>query len=342
MKWKKYRTGDVLDFNSSNGIFHACNVSIEDEKTESNHPYIVRTSQNNGIRGYISEDESKLNPANTISFAQDTAQMFYQSEPYFTGNKVKVLSVKGHALTENIAIFLITCMNKAFSNFAWGSSYDTKLLQNVILSLPIKTKHIPDFESLKILAGGGTDMNNIDTSSWEEFKLSDLFEAESGDFDIKKEHINGFGVDVVTAGDTNNGVLGKSNIDAKIIDGNTITIDMFGKCTYRNDCYKMVTHARVFSLKCLFDGFNEASGLYITTVLQKLVNGFSYSNMCSWNKIKDLSIKLPVKESEEIDWEYMEKYIKATEKVVVRDVVEWKNEMIKKTKEVVGGTYVKK
>ena len=295
MKWKKYRTGDVLDFNSSNGIFHACNVSIEDEKTESNHPYIVRTSQNNGIRGYIAEDESKLNPANTISFAQDTAQMFYQSEPYFTGNKVKVLSVKGHALTENIAIFLITCMNKAFSNFAWGSSYDTKLLQNVMLSLPVKIKYIPDFESREILAGGGTDMSNIDTSSWKEFRLDELFSAESGDFDIKKEHINGLGVDVVTAGETENGILGKSDIIAKVFDGNTITIDMFGKCTYRPDCYKMVTHARVFSLKCLFDDFDEKSGLYVTTILQKLVSGFSYSNMCSWNKIKNLSIKLPVK-----------------------------------------------
>ena len=154
MKWKKYRTGDVLDFNSSNGIFHACNVSIEDERTESNHPYVVRTSQNNGIRGYISEDESKLNPANTISFAQDTAQMFYQSEAYFTGNKVKVLSGKGHALTEKIATFLITCMNKAFSNFAWGSSYDTKLLQNVMLSLPVKIQSGLDFGLVTEIIGG--------------------------------------------------------------------------------------------------------------------------------------------------------------------------------------------
>ena len=46
-------------------------------------------------------------------------------------------------------------MNKAFGNFAWGSSYDTKLLQNVRLSLPVKTILIPDFESLEILAGGG-------------------------------------------------------------------------------------------------------------------------------------------------------------------------------------------
>ena len=178
-------------------------------------------------------------------------------------------------------------------------------------------------------------MSNIDTSSWKEFRLDELFSAESGDFDIKKEHINGLGVDVVTAGETENGILGKSDIIAKVFDGNTITIDMFGKCTYRPDCYKMVTHARVFSLKCLFDDFDEKSGLYVTTILQKLVSGFSYSNMCSWNKIKNLSIKLPVKESEIPDWEYMEKYIKATEKVVIRDVVEWKNEMIEKTKEIV-------
>jgi hypothetical protein len=154
MKWKEFKTGDVLNFDSSNGIFHACNVIIDNEKTDENHPYVVRTSRNNGVRGYISEDESKLNPENTISFAQDTAQMFYQEEAYFTGNKVKVLSVKDHALTRSIALFLISCLNKAFSNFAWGSSYDMKLLQNVMLSLPVKTTLIPDFESLDILIGG--------------------------------------------------------------------------------------------------------------------------------------------------------------------------------------------
>ena len=325
MKWKKYRVEDVFDFNSSKGIFHACNVSIEDNKTESNHPYIVRTSQNNGIRGYISEDESKLNPANTISFAQDTAQMFYQSEPYFTGNKVKVLSVKGHTLTENIATFLITCMNKAFSNFAWGSSYDTKLLQNVMLSLPVKTAYIPDFAVIaRIVEGVDISMSNIDTSYWKEFKLEELFSAESGDFDIKKEHINGLGIDVVTAGETKNGILGKSDIKAKVFDGNTITIDMFGKCTYRPDCYKMVTHARIFSLKCLFDDFDEKSGLYITAMLQKLVSGFNYSNMCSWNKIKDLSIKLPVKEvKEEIDWEYMQERITELEQERITELEQY-------------------
>ena len=175
----------------------------------------------------------------------------------------------------------------------------------------------------------------LDDVKWGEFKLGELFFAESGDFDIKKEHIDGIGTDVVTAGETNNGILGKTDIPAKIFDGNTITIDMFGKCIYRASCYKMVTHARVFSLKCLFDDFDEKSGLYITAILQKLVNGFNYSNMCSWNKIKDLSISLPVTPTGEPDWQFMEDYIRAIEKVVVKDVVKYKDDVISKTKEVI-------
>lgn len=159
MKWNEFRIGDVLNFDSSNGIFHAININIEEQKSKNNHPYVVRTSQNNGVRGYIKEDENKLNPPNTISFAQDTAQMFYQKEAYFTGNKVKIISVKDRLLNERIAIFLIACMNKAFSSFAWGSSYDTEILRNVAISLPVKTAIIPDFSLMsKIYSGGGVSV----------------------------------------------------------------------------------------------------------------------------------------------------------------------------------------
>jgi hypothetical protein len=57
--------------------------------------------------------------------------------------------------------------------------------------------------------------------------------------------------------------------------------------------------------------------------------------MCSWNKIKDITILLPVKNSEEIDWSFMERYIRAIEKVVIADVVKYKDQMIEKTKEIV-------
>lgn len=43
---------------------------------------------------------------------------------------------------------------------------------------------------------------------------------------------------------------------------------------------------------------------------------------------------LPIKNGE-IDFEYMETYIRAIEKVVIRGVVEWKNKVIEATKSVV-------
>ena len=149
VRYKDFRTGDVLNIDSTKGIYHACNVQVESTQVEGSHPYVVRTSQNNGLRGYIRADERTLNPGNTISFAQDTAQMFYQKEPYFTGNKVKVMSIKGHEMTENIALFLITCLNKAFSMFGWGQSYDVKLLSDVTLSLPVTTVMMPDWTMLE-------------------------------------------------------------------------------------------------------------------------------------------------------------------------------------------------
>lgn len=320
MKWKNYRTGDVLDFNSSNGIFHACNVSIEDEGTESNHPYVVRTSQNNGIRGYISEDESKLNPANTISFAQDTAQMFYQSEAYFTGNKVKVLSGKGHALTEKIAMFLITCMNKAFSNFAWGSSYDTKLLQNVMLSLPVKIQSGLDFGLMAEIIGGGYDMSNIDTSSWKEFRLDELFEK------IKTEKISGkandfptcktgeYTIPLLTAGADNQGFAryAKRNQCPTILK-NVISISANGANTgvtfYQNDEFAVLQDAYAIKLKDM-EIPNEQVGLFLASCISKILHGnFSWTYKAGWERIKDMVIKLPVKEVEEIDWEYMQEYI---------------------------------
>ncbi|MDO4713239.1 MAG: restriction endonuclease subunit S [bacterium] len=134
---------------------------------------------------------------------------------------------------------------------------------------------------------------------WAEYRLGDLFESFNGNFDIKKEHINDVGDYVVTAGLSNNGILGKTDVEARIFDKNTITIDMFGNAFYRQFPYKMVTHARVFSLKPLFE-ITQKQGLFIANLLHFLKYGFGYENMCSWAKIEDKKIPLPVRGDESV------------------------------------------
>lgn len=145
--------------------------------------------------------------------------------------------------------------------------------------------------------------------------MGDLFESSNGNFDIKKENINGKGEYVVTAGLTNNGILGQTDVKATIFDKNTITIDMFGAAFYRNFNYKMVTHARVFSLKPKFK-ISENIGLFLANCFHFLNKKFGYENMCSWAKINNTKIQLPTKNNK-IDFEFMESFIAELEAYLV-------------------------
>ncbi|MGN8374396.1 restriction endonuclease subunit S [Helicobacter pylori] len=156
--------------------------------------------------------------------------------------------------------------------------------------------------------------SQLNAIKWGEFKLGDLFEASNGDFDIQKRHINHKGEFVITAGLSNNGVLGQSDIKAKVFESHTITIDMFGCAFYRSFPYKMVTHARVFSLKPKFE-INHKIGLFLSTLFFGYPKKFGYENMCSWVKIKNDKVILPLKPTaktqtlEDIDFDFMEKFI---------------------------------
>ncbi len=154
-----------------------------------------------------------------------------------------------------------------------------------------------------------------DGGEFKEIKLEKLFSASNGNFDIQQKHINGLGDYVVSSGVQNSGIIGKSDIDAKIFSHNTITVDMFGNVYYRDFPYKMVTHARVFSLDFINKNINARAGLFISANMQFLNKIFSYSNMASWEKIKKqgISIYLPTKNNQ-IDFTYMEKYIHVLEK----------------------------
>ena len=82
---------------------------------------------------------------------------------------------------------------------------------------------------------------------------------------------------------------------------------MFGNAFYRQFDYKMVTHARVFSLATNFS-ITERQGLFLANSFCYLSNEFGYDNMCSWEKIKTKAICLPYKDGE-IDFDFMESFI---------------------------------
>ena len=65
--------------------------------------------------------------------------MFYQKQPYFTGDKIKVLQCKYTQFSKLNAIFIIPTLERAFSSFSWGSSsFNVKVIEETKITLPTK------------------------------------------------------------------------------------------------------------------------------------------------------------------------------------------------------------
>lgn len=146
VKWGEYTLGDLFEVESYTKRFDANKVVI---KEKGQYPYIVRTSANNGQKGFIDANEEYLNDGNTIAFGQDTATMFYQEKPYFTGDKIKVLKPKIAKFNKNNAQFFLVAMRKPFELFSWGtSSYNVEIIKSQKIVLPTKDGDI-DFDFME-------------------------------------------------------------------------------------------------------------------------------------------------------------------------------------------------
>lgn len=145
----------IVQFND-NGLFDIVptkkKINANSVTFNGEFPYVARGESKNGIRGYIDFDEQYLNPKNTISFGQDTATMYYQPKEYFTGDKIQIfqLNKKYGVLTENVALYLISSMKKAFKNFAWGQSlFALDVISDIDIKLPVNENGVIDFDYIE-------------------------------------------------------------------------------------------------------------------------------------------------------------------------------------------------
>jgi len=169
VKMSSFLLGDIFNITSSKQKFNADSLNFGGR-----HPYIARGESNNGVRGYIDENECSLNDGNTISFGQDTATMFYQPSPYFTGDKIKVLRAKGFTLNKYLALYSIATTKKILGTFSWGStSYKVSNLENIELTLPIKEDGdtTPDYHFMETLIKAIEKLLMKDVRDWLDKRL---------------------------------------------------------------------------------------------------------------------------------------------------------------------------
>lgn len=358
VEWGEYKLKELFEVKTSKKRFDANKVVVG----EVGYPYVVRTSLNNGLKGYIQEDISYLNEGNTISFGQDTATVFYQMEPYFTGDKIKILKSRLERFNRSNAQFFITAISIAFSKFGWGSSsFNTSIIENQIIALPTKNKEI-DFEFIDsfiaeleaYLKVSGLDnyelsdeelkaLRDYDSMEWREYRIGSLFSRISTKKlpykakNLPTEALDDYDLPCLTSSFRNQGLNYYVPREGVTILKDVISIPS------NSDVYRAYFQSREFTV--LSDAYaikwtdedrnlSNYQYLFMVRAINKVTDLPIYSykmKLGGWNVVKDKKILLPVID-DEIAFNFMEDYARAISKLAIKDVVQYTNERIETTK----------
>jgi len=160
-------------------------------------------------------------------------------------------------------------------------------------------------------------MGKINVKEWHEFLIGDFFDAFLSSDDIQPKNIVDGETPLVSSGKENNGIVAYiEDKNAKKWPGNTITVDMFGKAFYQEKAYHCVSHGRVNILIPKFE-INGYAQQFIATVIQSVSSKkYEFKEMCTGKKLLQNTIKLPVDETGNPDFSYMESYMKNLELAV--------------------------
>lgn len=342
--YKIFKIGELFEIATPKKKFNANTV-----KFGGLYPYVVRTSSNNGIRGYITEDTKFLNNANTISFGQDTATIFYQSSPYFTGDKIKILTYKECKLNERLATYLITMMRKAFSLFSWGvSSFDVNVLSNVEIPMPVNKygnidyhyieARVRELEEARVreleayLKAAGFENCTLSAAEREalskitgggirnkQMKIEQLFDIATGRDIIIGRTREGH-IPLISHQHDNNGISKRIGqmADRRLFDYQT-TIPLADRgvflATTQAENFHIGTRVKALTFK---NGKqSENVRLYFVAAINRLQVLFTEYLTNATDNLPNLEISVPVDDHGEIDYRFMETYINAVKKQII-------------------------
>jgi hypothetical protein len=354
-RWGNFKVSQLFTVLPYKKKFDANKITLLDH----GYPYVVRMSGNNGQKGFIDEDPKYLNDGNTISFGQDTATMFYQEKPYFTGDKIKILKSTSDCFDKYNAQFIITALNRTFSSFGWGSSrFSVSVLNNQEVKLPITDNGQPDYAAMtgyiqainndrlssleQFLIQSGLD-NTILTSEegkalsayenggvkWSKFMLEDLFVIRNTTNIVSSEVTNFNGrIPYIGASRERNGVTAYISHDTSLLmEGNTLFIG--GKTFtvfYQPDAYFSNDSHNIW-LK-LSANVSDTKHVYLflaTCVYNSLSSKYEWGNSISRAKIRNDAVTLPVCADGSPDYTFMAHYTAALEKRLAKKVAIWKS-----------------
>lgn len=358
VKWGEFKITDIFDVKNTHNI-----LSNEIAENSGNVPYLCASAEKNGVSTYISYNDDLIDKGNCIFIGGKTFVVTYQEKDFFSNDSHNLaLYLKfSEKRKKDVQIFIASCITRSVGyKYSWGNSISHKKIQNDYVSLPVTPENKIDFdfmeafireleeERIRELAAylkvSGFDnyklskcesfaLAHFNELKWKEFNLENLYGKSTRGKRLKSaDRIKG-DLPFVTAGEADTGISAYIGNEVEIFSKNTTTIDMFGSAKYRNYDYGADDHVAVVHTEKL----PKHAAVFVTAAVHKAshTGKFDYSNNFYASDADELNIMLPVTSDDSPDYAFMETFISAVQKLVIKDVVLYADKKIAATKQAV-------
>lgn len=333
--WKQlsaFGDGAPLHIETTNSSIDGIRLIDDGEKSV---PYITRSDANNGLARFVSAKNYEFgsDDGGCITVGLDTQTAFYQPHKFVTGQNVQVIT--GENISEDIAQFLVPILRQQMTaKFNWGGNGATLgRMKRLSVMLPVTNSGEPDYEYMAeytqqkrdmMLAkyrvyveariaelGEVAEIPALDEKEWKPIFISSMFELVRGR-ENNMAMLEDGDTPLISAKANNNGLKGFVHNPKKIIAGQCITLNNDGDGGAGLAYYQpanMALDSHVTALVPLID-MSAFVMLFIAKCISGLHGFFGHGLSISNPRAKRLRIMLPVTDSGEPDYKYMEQYFK--------------------------------
>ena len=330
-KWKDFQVGVLFDIHPTKN-YGLNNNELFD--SEGDIPVVVNSSYNNGIGGFVSLPATEEGGIITFSDTTSSDAIFYQPGPFIGYSHVQGMYPRSTSWNEKSLLFFLSIFKKVAknNNFDYVNKFNRENAKELIVPLPVDKNDKIDFKYMeeyiskfdadiidrinKLNSIKNYEGKKIDINDWKMYHLYDLFEISSGNkLDRVKMTEKSPCVNFVGRSGVNNGVTAIVDLIESVepFSPGNITLSLggayLGSCFVQNKSFYTSQNVNVLIPKKEMSIYAKQ---FICAVIFKEGNTHYKAFIDELNKHvrTDFEFPLPVDSNGEIDFKYMEDYIK--------------------------------
>lgn len=346
-EFQEFRIGDLFKVELSSGDNKPTELPAGDI------PLVTAGLANNGICAYVSKGDGKAQLFDAGLITVDMfGNSFYQPKNFYAVSHGRINVLRPiSSMNKEASLYVASSMRHFAKMYSFSLMLTSKRLADETIMLPVTSAGSPDYEYMAdyvrqiqadyvrqiqayLKVTGLTDTvlteaerNTLQTPPirFKEYKLAELFDIAPTK---AYKDMAGFGLGstpFVSNTSSNNGVVNyfdkPANNPANII---TFSDTTDSDKTFFYQPKEFIGFAHIQAMKPKFENMNQYVAMFMISKMKKAIVGkYNYGTKFNRNTANQVVIELPVTSAGDLDIAYMEAYIRATQKQVISNLVDW-------------------